>query len=337
MAAYTCMYSYNQEGALSEIYTQRYHADGSPFGAEFRVNSSTSGDEKYSDVSIDDNGNTIIAWQSRNPIDKSYDIFVQSYYSDGSLAGSELRIDTGSSSGWNPPSVATKTNNGHFVSWVERDSSDIPHLFYQSYNTDNTVNDEKVEVRSLPPGEFIFITQKLEVTGNGNILVGYITDHVDGSNTKIRAILYSEDKTEFAKIEIDDDTYRSQEKPSLGSDEEGNLLFSWIAAESYDHNRHDLFGQRFNADGTKASEIFRFEKSVESGPDIALNSNGNFTIVWIAKQNGRNRIFAQQFPANFTPAEVGKSKGSGAFGGLLLLLILSIFVFQQFSLSKRVS
>ena len=328
--------SYNQEGALSEIYAQRYNADGNPINSEFRVNSSTSGDEKYSDVSIDENGNAIIVWESRNPVDNSGRIFAQSYNSDGSLSSSEWLVSIGGNIFRNLPSATSKSVEVFTISWIETELHKAPRLFYQSYNSDSTTGSEKVEV-ATPTDLFSIDAQKIVLTGNGNILVGYTEVRSVGEASRVSAKLYRNDNTEVAEFQFNDDNNRFQETPWLGSDQKGNLLFSWIAAESYDHDRHDLFGQRFNADGTKASEIFRFEKSVESGPDIALNSNGNFTIVWIAKQNGHNRIFAQQFPANFIPAEVGNSSGSGAFGGLFVWIAINFWLLGHNVLLKKIT
>ena len=46
--------SSGQDGSGSGIYAQRYDAQGVPQGGEFRVNSTTSGDQRYSSVAMDD-------------------------------------------------------------------------------------------------------------------------------------------------------------------------------------------------------------------------------------------------------------------------------------------
>ena len=51
-----------QDGSGRGIYARRFNADGSPASGEFRVNSSTTGDQKQPRISALGNGGFVIVW-----------------------------------------------------------------------------------------------------------------------------------------------------------------------------------------------------------------------------------------------------------------------------------
>jgi len=71
--------SSNQDGSYDGAFGQRFERDGTPLGAEFRVNSTTSNVQSSPAIATDDAGNFVIAWSSFNQ-DNSYDaVFAQRY------------------------------------------------------------------------------------------------------------------------------------------------------------------------------------------------------------------------------------------------------------------
>lgn len=56
--------SVGQDGSLSGVYGQRYNADGTPHGVEFRVNSYTTSAQAAPAIALDNLGNFVVTWQS---------------------------------------------------------------------------------------------------------------------------------------------------------------------------------------------------------------------------------------------------------------------------------
>ena len=56
--------SFLQDGSGSGIFGQRYNSNGTPKGIEFRVNTHTSGSQRYPSVSMDSSGNFVAVWES---------------------------------------------------------------------------------------------------------------------------------------------------------------------------------------------------------------------------------------------------------------------------------
>jgi hypothetical protein len=73
--------SQGQDASGWGVYAQRYSASGVPQGDEFRVNSTIARDQRYSAVSLDNNGNFVIAWNSQNS-NSTWDIMARRYVSN---------------------------------------------------------------------------------------------------------------------------------------------------------------------------------------------------------------------------------------------------------------
>ena len=56
--------SFRQDGGSFGVFAQRFDAEGVPRGAEFRVNSYTTGSQGTPAVALDARGNFVVAWSS---------------------------------------------------------------------------------------------------------------------------------------------------------------------------------------------------------------------------------------------------------------------------------
>ena len=83
-----------QDGSGYGIYGQRYAADGTPVGSEFRVNTYTSNDQVYSSVTALADGGFVVTWSSDGQDGSGYGIYGQRYAADGTPVGSEFRVNT---------------------------------------------------------------------------------------------------------------------------------------------------------------------------------------------------------------------------------------------------
>src|SRR5690606_38403836 len=71
--------SSGQDGSGYGIFAQRYNAAGVPQGSEFRVNSTTLGNQVFPAVTTNAAGDFVIVWQSELQDGDGYGIYAQSY------------------------------------------------------------------------------------------------------------------------------------------------------------------------------------------------------------------------------------------------------------------
>jgi hypothetical protein len=83
--------SYGEEDSDYGIYAQRFSASGTRRGAEFRVNTYTTGYQGRPSIASDSVGNFVIAWASPDQDGSSYGIFAQRF---GGLGPAALSVDS---------------------------------------------------------------------------------------------------------------------------------------------------------------------------------------------------------------------------------------------------
>src|SRR5690606_38811171 len=101
----TAWASYSQDGSGWGIYAQRYAADGTAAGSEFRVNTTTSGAQYEPAVAMLEGGGFVVTWRSDNQDGSGTGVYAQRYAADGSALGVEFRVNESTSGSQYQPEV----------------------------------------------------------------------------------------------------------------------------------------------------------------------------------------------------------------------------------------
>ena len=105
-----------QDGDTYGVFGKRYGSAGAPLGAEFRVNTYTTGDQRFPSVASDSSGNFFVVWQSSQDA-ASLGVFGQRYASTGARLGVEFRVNTYTTDVQRSPSVASDSGGNFVVVW----------------------------------------------------------------------------------------------------------------------------------------------------------------------------------------------------------------------------
>ena len=129
--------SAGQDGTGSSTHGQRYDATGAAIGAEFQINTYTTGNQAGARVSVDDSGSFVVAWLGSGEDDPGRlginlsgrdGVFVQRYDASGVPDGSELLVRSYLPGSSRSHSVAMTSGGSLYLSWSEdgpeRDGSD---------------------------------------------------------------------------------------------------------------------------------------------------------------------------------------------------------------------
>jgi poly(beta-D-mannuronate) lyase len=123
-------------GVDTDIYAQRYSSDGSPIGANFKVNDDPGSAEQWSPcISSDGSGNFVITWSDWRGVDT--DIYAQRYSSDGSAIGANFKVNDIQISAFQWFPCISSDGSGNFViAW--QDGAPIenfsPDIYAQCYD-----------------------------------------------------------------------------------------------------------------------------------------------------------------------------------------------------------
>lgn len=83
-----------QDGSNYGIYAQRYSADGSLVGGEFRVNTTTANHQNAPSIAALSGGGFVVTWTSVNQDGSSSGVYGQQYGANGVPIGGEFRVNT---------------------------------------------------------------------------------------------------------------------------------------------------------------------------------------------------------------------------------------------------
>ncbi|MDZ4683669.1 MAG: cadherin repeat domain-containing protein, partial [Planctomycetaceae bacterium] len=109
--------SYVQDISVHGIYAQRYNAAGVAQGSEFRVNTYTNNQQRYSAVAMDDNGDFIVTWSSLGQDGNLEGIYAQRYNAAAVAQGSEFRVNTYTTNNQFYSTVAMDNDGNFVVTW----------------------------------------------------------------------------------------------------------------------------------------------------------------------------------------------------------------------------
>jgi hypothetical protein len=109
--------STGQDGSGWGIYQQRYNANGSLRGTEQRVNTYISSNQQAPSITALADGGWLVTWTSSGQDGSGRGIYQQRYNADGSLRGSEQKVNTYTTNGQLEPSVTALADGGWVVTW----------------------------------------------------------------------------------------------------------------------------------------------------------------------------------------------------------------------------
>ena len=296
--------SWDQNGPGSDIYGQRYAANGTPQGDEFFVNTATVGDQMAPSVAALPNGGYVAVWRSNNMNTGETSIVAQQYTADNAKAGSETTINSATGIAFPIPlSLAALSDGGYVVAWGQDgnifarhySASNVPvnPLVIVSSNSANGIGHSSVA--TLPNGGYIvtWASNDLSTQTASIFTQQYAANDIPvGSPITISAVPYSVGWVGEA---------------SIATTSDGGYAMTWLSVDSAS-NTTTLFTQRYDANNMPVNPPSSIANT--SGwmvqPSIAILSDGGYVVTWMLINPATNttNIVARQYDA------AGIAKGS---------------------------
>ncbi len=235
--------------------------------------------------------------------------------------GSQFQVNTYTAGNQWYPSVSSLSNNDFVVTWFDGSGEDGngEGVFGQIFNATgskvgsqfqiNTLtsgNQYAPSVSSLSNGNFVVAWQDgtgLVFDVNGNVL-GY------GNGGNVFAQIFNPIGAKIGS-QFQINTYMSN-APSVSSLSNSSFVVAWYDLSGHYGINTVVFGQIFNATGSKVSSQFQVDTSTNGNqilPSVSSLSNGNLVITWFDQVSG---VFGQIF--NATGAKVSSQFQLGTSG-----------------------
>ncbi len=125
--------SYGPDGSGYGVYARRYDAAGVALGGDFRVSTTTDGDQMYSAAGMDSNGSFIITWTDSAADGDFAGVYAQQYTAAGANLGTEFRVNTTTAGDQHYSALALNAAGRMVVVWSGNGPGDTDGVFAQQY------------------------------------------------------------------------------------------------------------------------------------------------------------------------------------------------------------
>ena len=113
--------SASQNDVGYDIRAQRFAADATRIGTEFRVNTTLDGTQYDASVTALSGGGFVVVWIDDSHFEDGRGIFAQRYAASGAAVGGEILVNATAVDGAAAPSVAALASDGFVVTWTGTD------------------------------------------------------------------------------------------------------------------------------------------------------------------------------------------------------------------------
>jgi hypothetical protein len=306
--------SFGQDGSYYGVFGQRYDASGARRGAEFQVNSYTTGYQGSAyyhittdhSVAMSPSGRFVVVWGSYDPgQDGSLSsVHGQRFDAGGNRLGGEFQVNSYTTGFQVGPSVAMADDDSFVVTWTTPDGGSYG-ISGQRYDasgarvggefrvSSNTVTDEIAStVRMKGSGEFtVTWSDRIPRPSPSPPLPGDVyARRFDAGGNPIGAPFLVNSYTTGAF---------SQFNYSFAMDGGGNFIVNWN--EHADGGIVGIGGRRFRADGTPREVDFvvnAFTSGVQSEASVSSDDVGNVVSAWMdptREAPGIDNVYVQRF------------------------------------------
>lgn len=147
---------FTKGGASSEVFVRRFAAGGAAQGAEFQVNTYTTGSQRGSDVARHASGNFVVAWGSNGSPgtdQDAYSVQARLLSPSGALLGDAFQVNTYTTSYQNAPRLGVDADGRFQVAWSSFQNIGFGNLtgsgVPEGAADDRGVRAQRLEMRTL--------------------------------------------------------------------------------------------------------------------------------------------------------------------------------------------
>jgi hypothetical protein len=339
--------SFAQDGSNQGVFAQHYSAAGAPQGAEFRINTYTTGNQDDPTVAMNADGDATIAWTSFGQDGSSFGIYAQRYVESNPDAAPPLIAAVFPDAAQVLPYTAQHAPLGRIIvsfseamdagtvtdpgNWLlSQDGSDITaNVSAINYGFDSGTQRYRAALELSSPidrGNLLVLARPGVQDAAGNGLDGDFSGAAGGSF----ALPFSLPAIEPLSDEFIVNTFTTgvQGGASVAVAPHGDFVVSWASREQFGGS-YTINAQRYDASGVpQGGEMFvnslgtAFEGFPNTG--VAINAARDFIVAWAfhgqfiavqrydagGNQQGNNIVIFPTVQRNFEPRVAMHDDGS---------------------------
>jgi hypothetical protein len=287
------------------VWARRFDASGVPAGAEFRVNTTTTGYQWQASLAAVPGGGFVVAWSSTVQDGSDQAVLARRYDAFGAAIGGEFQVNVFTTGRQYLPNVAVGPAGQFVVTWSSF-NGDGNHwgTVARRYDAGGSPQGGEFQVNTFTP--YFQLTPSMAFDGAGRFVIVWESGaSQDGDGSGVFGQRYDASGAP-AGPEFRINTYTTdwQSSADVAMDAAGNFVVVW-ESQGQDGDLAGIFGQRFDAAGAPQGGEFRlntYTTQEQTRPKVGWDDLGNFVVSWWGDfQDGSSYgIFARRFEADGT-------------------------------------
>jgi hypothetical protein len=298
---FVAVWQSEEDGSGTSIHGRRHDTAGDAVGAEFQVNTFTTGTTYYPHVGRAADGRFVVAWTGEGD-GSGYGIAARRFDASGNPVGSEFVVNTYTTGYQSSGDVAVSADGTFVVVWEDysgdRDGSGSA-VFGQRYDASGARLGSEFGVNTYTTGNQRI--PSVSVSASGAFVVAWSSTAGDGSGYSVFSRRFDAAGNALGSDFVVNTYTTGNQYGIVGAvtqDASGNFVVTWQGPEG--GGEPGVFAQRFSALGARRGGEFlvnTYTTGRQRLPSVASDSVGNFVVAWNARdQDGSNYgIFAQRF------------------------------------------
>ncbi len=285
--------SVGQDGSSGGVFGQRYDAAGNALGAEFQVNSFTTGTQQEPSVTLHSQGNFVVVWRSDGQDGSSGGVFGQRYDASGTSLGSEFRVNTYTTGLQRLPDTASD-DDGNFVVVWNNGPSNREEIRGQRFDA----------AGGALGGEFLVSTTtaigyapSVAAAASGDFVVAWTGSSPEDGWGILGRRFDSKGNPLGEQFQVNTSTEYTESNAAVASDLEGNFVVVWDGYNGYAQYFGGVDGQRFDNSGNRLGSEFQISSNGSAElAEVASDADGDFVVAWL-----KFPVTGRQFASNGEP------------------------------------
>lgn len=285
-------------GDANGIFARRLPKNGSG-GDQFRVNTTTSGDQMSPGVAVADNGDFVIVWSGQGTGDRA-GVFARQFGADGKSKSGEILVNETVVGSQVHPVVAVTASGGFAVAWSGNGKGDADGVFLRRFQQDGTPSGGETRLNSHTAGTQDFAA--LDADGSGRLVAVWSSLGQDSSGWGVFAQRLAADGSRVGpEFQLSNTTTLDQIHAQVSVAADGRFAAAWTSV-GQDGDGGGIFARRFSADSTPLADEFRVNKTTalsQQDAQLSLADDGQLSVVWSSAAGDSNGwdVFLQEFDA----------------------------------------
>jgi len=289
----------------TDILCQIYNSFGEPIGPEFVVNNDTIGNQFQPAVAVDGLGRFIVTWAGEGQSDADGGIWARIFDSQGSALGQQFRVNQFRQYTQHSPKVATDSAGNFVITWSSYgQSDDIDAVYARLYTQSGQAKGNEFRLNTTTAG--YQRNSDVAMDDAGNFVAVWMSDGQDGSAHGVVGRVFNANGTaRTGEFLVNQYTPNEQRDPRVAMNGAGDFVVTWTSY-GQDGSGYGVYARCYGSNGVAKGNEFRVNQTTlywQFQPDVAMDAQGNFTIVWtttgqdndLANDNG---IYARMFAAD---------------------------------------